>query len=400
MRIVLVDTTISGELIGGAQTFLVGLMRELGDLGHEVHLLADGVPNERAGASIHDSGATVHTDVADGSRLVEDTTPVVAKWVNGLRPDVFVGSVSPDIGWAVLPMLDPNIATLTIGHNDEETFYTPVRHYRRFLTGAIGVSKEICRKFREDCGMPAKHVMWIPYGVEVLGQEPTGLTDGPMRLLYVGRLDEQQKRISDVVKIAKRLGESDLRFTLDIFGDGDERSLVERELAGMIADGRVRMHGWVTSDEVIGAMREAEIFLLSSAYEGFCISLTEAMANGCCPVVTDIDSGNKQLVEDGVNGFVVPVGYVEGFVDRIGVLAGDRDRLLAMRQAAWYTGKQYGVERMVQNYEDCFRSSIEETRRNPRTPDPSFPLMESCRSKYPLWLRRIKAKAKSIVDRN
>jgi hypothetical protein len=52
---------------------------------------------------------------------------------------------------------------------------------------------------------------------------------------------------------------------------------------------------------------------------------------------------------------------------------------------------------MVESYEQAFARAIEDARTNPRTPDPAFPLMESCRSKYPLWLRRLKAKARSFA---
>jgi glycosyltransferase involved in cell wall biosynthesis len=146
------------------------------------------------------------------------------------------------------------------------------------------------------------------------------------------------------------------------------------------------------SPEVVAAMRRSEVFILASAFEGFCISLIESMANGCTPIVTDIRSGNKQLVADGVSGFIVPVGDVDGFVDRIRLLAGDRGRLRDMRVAAWETGRDYSIDRMVDNYERCFERAIEDTRSNPRKIDTAFPLMDSCRSKYPLWLRRIKAR--------
>jgi hypothetical protein len=52
---------------------------------------------------------------------------------------------------------------------------------------------------------------------------------------------------------------------------------------------------------------------------------------------------------------------------------------------------------MVESYEQAFARAIEDARTNPRTPDPDFPLMESCRSKYPLWLRRLKARVRSMV---
>jgi poly(glycerol-phosphate) alpha-glucosyltransferase len=116
------------------------------------------------------------------------------------------------------------------------------------------------------------------------------------------------------------------------------------------------------------------------------------MANGCTPIVSDIRSGNKQLVRDGENGYIVPVGDVDAFVGRIRLIADDRERLGLMRTAAWETGREYGIDRMVENYVSCFERAIEDARSRPRGKDPQFPLMESCRSKYPLWLRRVKAR--------
>ena len=392
MRIVFVDTTMDGPLVGGAHTFLVELMTGLTKRGDDVHFISKGAPRAKSSAGIHDSGARIETRLWDGSQLVDDATPAVARWVNDLHPDVFVVSVSPDIGWTVLPLLDPSIATLTIGHNDQETFYAPVRHYNRFLTRAIGVSEEICRKYSDECGMPGDRVEWIPYGVETSDAEPETRAAGPLRLAYVGRFDTVQKRIGDVVSIVERLNRSGLDFKFELVGDGEEMPNVRTALAEDIANGRVVLHGWVEPGQVIDVLRASEVFVLASAYEGFCISLVEAMANGCCPVVSDIASGNKQLVENGVSGYIVPVGDVEGFVDRIRALAADREKLGRMRVAAWQTGREYGVDRMVDNYVACFERAVEDARVNPRTPDPEFPLMESCRSKYPLWLRRIKAR--------
>lgn len=397
MKIVLLDTTLDGNLIGGAHTFLVKILHSLSSSGHETHFVSKGEPSAKTAKGIDKSGAKMHLDLWGRNLLVDDATPILATWVNEQNPDVYVVSASPDIGWTVLPHLDPQIATLTIGHNDSETFYMPARHYSKFLTRAIGVSDEICRQYVSECGMPEERVEWIPYGVETSDAAPQGGEGGSLNLVYVGRLDEQQKRISDIVKIARSLSEKGIDFKFSIVGDGDEMQKVRAELGSEIASGKVILHGWVDENEVLAILRRSDVFLLTSNYEGFCIALIEAMGNGCCPVVTDIRSGNKQLVKDGENGFVVPVGDIDAFVDRISLLASGRETLLRMRQAAWETGKQYGVDRMVENYVACFERSVEDARANPRKPDPSFPLMESCRSKYPLWLRRLKAK---LVIRN
>lgn len=392
MKVAVIDTTVHGSMIGGGHLIVVDLLRGLAARGHDVHFVSADTPNPSIREKIASTGVRMHRSVWNNADPVDDSTPIAARWFNELAPDTHLISASGDIGWTVLPLLDPRIATLTIGHNDEETFYAPVRHYARFLTRAVGVSDEICRKYSDECGMPADRVEWIPYGVATRDDEPVTSESGPLKLVYVGRFENTQKRISDVVKIIKKLDETGIDFTFDMVGDGEEMPAVRSELAAQIESGRVRVHGWVDSSKVIEIMRSSEVFVLASAYEGFCISLTEAMANGCTPIVSDIRSGNKQLVEDGASGFVVPVGDVDGFVDRMRVLASDRGRLREMRVAAWRTGREYGFDRMVDNYVACFERAIEDARSNPRVVDPAFPLMESCRSKYPLWLRRIKAR--------
>jgi len=399
MKILFVDTTNDDIRVGGGHMYLPGLMGGLVRAGHDVHLAVKAQPNKIVRNQIYESGAIVSERPWKIAGLVEDTSGLFAEWVNRLSPDVYLISGSYDIGWTALPYIVPNIATMMIAHNDSNTFYLPVKHYSEFLTRVVGVSEAICRNFIIESEMNDDSVEWIPYGVETSSTVPhdNKLKRVGPSLIYVGRLDEHQKRISDLIRVIRLLSERGIDFRFDIVGDGEEMPKVKDLLSEQIERGNVVLHGWLGSAEVIDLLRKSDVFTLVSAYEGFCIALVEAMANGCCPVVTDIRSGNKQLVTDGENGFVVPVGDVEAFVEKIVYLAETPEKLLEFRQKAWRTGKQYSVERMVEAYEKCFERAVHDARVTPRRPQPDFPLMESCRSKYPLWLRRIKAKAKSFV---
>ena len=394
MKFVFVDTTIGSELIGGAQMFLPSLLEGLVKQGHEVSLLANGEPNEKVRNAIVSSHAKLHLNIRGSAGLVDDEVAGWASFLNGENPDVLIVSVSPDVGWVILPHLCPRIAVVNIAHSNGYEFYNPLKYYSQFVNRSVGVSQEICSKFESYCGVPQEKIDWIPYGVTPSIELPATPSDGgELRLVYVGRLAEPDKKVSDLIRIVERLRVDVLPFTLEVIGDGPMMPRFKSDLAAEIESGRVRMHGWIDNPALLQRLRASDVSLLVSESEGFCIALVEEMANGCCPIVTDIESGNKQLVENGVNGLVVPVGDVDAFVDRIKLLAADRSRLNEMRRAAWYTGKQYSVDRMVENYVSCFERAIEDARSNPRTPDPNFPLMESCRSKYPLWLRRLKAKA-------
>src|SRR5207247_9557301 len=97
MNVLLVDTTLAGPVIGGAQTFLLDLAAGLVELGLAVHVATAGQPERRIAASLEQTGASVHTDIWPSAYLVEDIVPGFAAWVHVLNPDVFLLWVSLDL---------------------------------------------------------------------------------------------------------------------------------------------------------------------------------------------------------------------------------------------------------------------------------------------------------------
>lgn len=362
---------------------------------HEVHLVTKGVPNDKVATYIQQSGGALHTNIWDNKWYVEKTAPQLATWINNLNPDIYLISASGDIGWVALPLLNPSIATLTIGHTDSETFYLPARHYHTFLTGAIGVSPQVAEQYHHNCGIDENKIDWIPYGVDAAEKINDYSEGGTLRLVYAGRIEEGQKRISDLGKIINKLSADKIDFAIKIIGDGPEMPGLKETLADEIGKGKVTLTGWLPNNEVARVFQQSEIFLLTSAYEGFCIALTEAMANGCCPIVTNIRSGNSKLIQNDENGVIKEIGDVNGFAEAIKSLQNNRTKLFQMRNKAWQTGCQYGKEKMIADYENSFEKAIKEVKANPRNQNIAFPVMETCRSKYPFWLRNIKIFLKS-----
>lgn len=393
MRIVFLDTTLSGPIIGGAQIFLPKLAEGLKKNGHEIYIVANGEPNSKVRSEIEACGAILHIHQRKIGLLPEESARFLADWVNSISPDIYVISVSPDLGWLALPWLNRNITTFSIGHTDSQTFYKPAKHYRPLLSMVIGVSDTVCEQYIASGGFSPADVKWIPYGVEVNLTEPvTDKSDPVLRMIYVGRLDEEQKRVSDLATVMLLLSVKGIPFQLKVVGDGQEMAVFSDRLRNEIEKGSVKLTGWLAPNEVLKHFRESEVFLLTSAYEGFCIALTEAMANGCCPVVTDIRSGNKQLITNGENGYLLPVGNTGAFVEVLELLQRDKLLMEERRSAAWESGKRFSVARMVQAYEDIFFTAIQKEQKSPRLSVSDFPVMESCRSPYPRWMRRIKAK--------
>lgn len=391
MRILFIDTTTDNQEIGGGHLILPDLMKALIKRGHEVHLVVKGEANQKLAPFIDQSGAIVHISPWNKKATVLKLLPRFDKWIRTLNPDAYVISSSAAIGWLILPWLPESLPTYSIGHNDEKTFYEPVKHYNEYLSGAIGVSHRICDMYEQECKMPAENISWIPYGVQIAQEINLESDVNCIKLIYAGRIETNQKRIMDLSKILISLGKNNVNYKCDIIGDGPELASFSESLKEEVENGRVVFHGWLGKSVVLEKLRQADVFLLTSAFEGFSIALTEAMANGCCPVVTNIEAGNQQLIQHAKNGFLIDVGDIEGFVATVSSLAENRIQLEALRLNAWNTGKEYSLDRMAEKYERLFQHDRAKQNSKRANPDHLFEVMPSCRSSYPIWLRQLKA---------
>lgn len=396
MKIVFIDTTIDESLIGGGHTYLPKLLKGLKLKGHEMYLVTKEKPNDKVYDSIIESGVILHSNLINKYVLVQEAALSLAQWVNQLEPDIYVISASGDAGWLALPHIQANIATLTIGHTDSDNFYQPAKHYYSFLTGAVGVSDVVCSNYHKVCHINEEQIFWIPYGVKALAKLSDIGNVSKLNLIYVGRIEEEQKRIFDIIALIKRLELANIPFTFKIIGDGPEMPKLKKELDKLIEEGKVIVFGWLSEEKVIKHLRESSIFILMSQYEGFCIALIEAMANGCLPIVTNIDSGNAQLIKEGQNGFLIDIGNVDAFVDRIKWIYQNPQFLYTFRESALSEGSKYSEQNMVLNYEDTFKKLIVLSQSVNRKPDEHFPIMPSCVSIYPDWLRKINLRLKQL----
>ena len=139
---------------------------------------------------------------------------------------------------------------------------------------------------------------------------------------------------------------------LTVAGSGpDEREFL-RCSAQFLVDGRMRYVGSASNQQVQALMARSDVFVLPSAFEGLPIPLLEAMAHGLVPVSAHCRSGVDEVIQHGVNGLLVPVGDIDGFVEQIAWLAANPERLVHMGQAARHTIESGGftIDAMADAY--------------------------------------------------
>ncbi len=155
-----------------------------------------------------------------------------------------------------------------------------------------------------------------------------------------------QKCPQRYAELAKRIPEDEIAW----IGDGELRTVLQ----GL---DNVRVLGWLSRAEALEAVRKLDVFLLLSDSEGLSISLLEAMEAGTVCIVSNIDA-NRQLVENGVNGFLVnDVAEAAAVMEQIRWHKVDID---AIRHAA-YTKiiTEYNLDIMTRSYATVYKLAAE-----------------------------------------
>lgn len=145
------------------------------------------------------------------------------------------------------------------------------------------------------------------------GAAITKSLDSPVRLLYVGRVEEA-KGIGRAVEVIRCLHQRGIPIRLDVIGDGLQRPHNERAAADL--EGIVHFHGEKPRHAINEFYARAHFLLLSSASEGWPKVISEGMAYGVVPIVSDVGSIRTALSELKV-GAVIPVSDIEAYANAI-----------------------------------------------------------------------------------
>jgi len=133
-------------------------------------------------------------------------------------------------------------------------------------------------------------------------EDPWFSNDSLPLLITVGRLTAAKNYPLLLKAFQRLLDKKDTR--LVILGDGEERSELERLVREYGIEAQVKMPGYV--DNPWAYMSKADLFVLSSKWEGLPTVLVEALALGIRVVSTDCEFGPRELLKDGKFGWLVP----------------------------------------------------------------------------------------------
>jgi glycosyltransferase involved in cell wall biosynthesis len=250
--------------------------------------------------------------------------------------------------------LPGSVKVLGIVHSDDPWHYAHCVRLGATWNGVVAVSQTIAREVTALAPDLGERLHVIPYGVELPPlPERQGRPPGtPLRLFYAGRLIRYQKRALDLPCILDALAARGVPVELTVAGNGPDEQDFLKGSERFIANGQMRYVGGVANEQVAALMSRSDVFVLPSAFEGLPVALLEAMAHGLVPVAAHCRSGVDEVIQPEANGFLVPVGDVDAFADRIAQLSANPEMLARMSQAARRTieAGRFTVDAMADSY--------------------------------------------------
>jgi len=180
--------------------------------------------------------------------------------------------------------------------------------------------------------------------------------EAPVTVGMVACLKPQKAPLDFVraaAKVARLCGRERVRFVL--LGDGVLRLRVEEAIRSEGMTDLIALPGWCR--DVPGAMREFDVLLHTSRWEGLPRVFPEAMATGLPIVATDVD-GAPEAVEDGATGYLLPAGDVEGLARRTAELVMDPGLRRAMGERARARVSAWDIDDMVRRQERLYEGLV------------------------------------------
>jgi glycosyltransferase involved in cell wall biosynthesis len=346
--------------LSGVNVFAANLVRGLLEKGVPARLLITQPDRAIAYPLPLPADIPVETFLAAACPDVPARWGAMIRYLEGKKPCVYVPN--HDYLYTCLsPKLPDEVMIVGHIHGPVDNQYEHFQALGRYWNATVAANRAILQEAAALRPALAGRLTAIPYSAAF----PAGyagrpaVPGAPLKVIYAGRLDQRTKRVRDLPAIVRALVARQVPVQLTITGSGEEEPYLRAACGDLVGRGVVRFRGTLPDGEYAEAIRESDIFLLTSQLDGMPLALIEAMGHGCVPVVTDIPGGLAEVVHDGANGFRVPVGDVEAFAERLALLQRDPARRGALSRQAFATVDRGGFRHadMAQRYLDLFRQA-------------------------------------------
>ena len=222
----------------------------------------------------------------------------------------------------------------------------------------------------QNYNVPEQIIEVIPNGVDLSkfnGTYKTNTKRDLIKILFVGRLEHNQKGVLHIPQILKELDKLSVLYHLTIVGKGKHETKLREELKPFSNESYTFM-GTMDSENVIKQLYEHDVFLFTSHFEGCPNALLEAMVAGCIPVSWKLDGITDFIIEDGKTGFLHTINDYNGMANSIEKLYRDIELQKKMsNQVSEIARSRFSNEVCALAYSKVFDSILKEPKNTQAT---------------------------------
>jgi glycosyltransferase involved in cell wall biosynthesis len=237
-----------------------------------------------------------------------------------------------------------------------------VRIFYKKADSIVCVSQGVANDLKNIIGnLPTIKVIYNPViDINILGQlvnEPlNNFSNSSLpKILAVGRLTKAKDYPTMLRAFSLVLKE--IPANLLVIGDGKERKKIEQLIYDLDILDNVKLLG--TQKNPFKYMNKSDVFVLSSSVEGFPNVLVEAMACGTPVVSTNCQSGPNEIIQNGENGFLVPVGDEKKLAEAIIKLLKDKELRKKFSERGKKHAQYFSIDKSAKEFENLFKKIIE-----------------------------------------
>ncbi len=223
-------------------------------------------------------------------------------------------------------------------------------------------------------------IFYIPYGVKQLEQIPLKQENERLNIVFLGRLDEG-KGVMLLNEIELILQQNNVTVNWSIIGKGPLKEKLHKQWK---SGNNVSFYEPNSTDEVFELLKNQDIFVFPTSFEGTPVSILECLANGVVTITNDLPGGIRDIVTENF-GFRCSLDNTQEFAKFILTLNSNRGLLKAMQKNCYQLAKEkYDIQLNADNYFKLFMQFLELKRT--KKPVKPLPLSKLDRSYFPNFL--------------
>ena len=229
-------------------------------------------------------------------------------------------------------------------------YYFILNLYKKCKNKFITISKHTNEYYKKNIPTFSQNTFYIQNAIQLanfaIGSSRILNKKGnSIRLVSVGTLNKRKNQLFQI-EISKELARMGIDFNLNIIGDGPDFFELKQHIIKYNLQEKVVLVG--KTNHVEKYLEESDIFLHTALYEPFGLVLIEAMASGL-PIITFNGGGNGEIIENGVNGFLMNKLDEKMFSTKIIELFGNLEEYNRISENAYNSAKKYDIGPYVEN---------------------------------------------------